>query len=317
MITYPRVIWIIFISTITLLQTTAQNNDNYFDGPYISFHNSNLLLQWIQNGEKYDTIIDQTDAKVFEKIGLPKVDLTTLSSKINTTCHFENIGRWAAISDIHGQYDLFVKLLRGQEIIDSLGHWSYGDGHLVIVGDVFDRGPKVTETLWFLFGLEKQAELSGGKVHLLLGNHELMIMQKDLEYINVKYKHTQKKLKTSYDKLYGENTVLGNWLRTKPISITINDVAFVHAGFTRKVLKRTNSISNINKIFRENYYTKNDLDRSNKELRDLLYYKEGPLWYRGYANPKGFNQSKTNEILRLLNKSERCSCLIMADTIEG
>ena len=33
-------------------------------------------------------------------------------------------------------------------IVDDGGNWAFGQGHLVVVGDVFDRGDEVTEILW-------------------------------------------------------------------------------------------------------------------------------------------------------------------------
>lgn len=36
-----------------------------------------------------------------------------------------------------------------------------GDGHLVFVGDVFDKGPGVTESLWLIYRLEQQARAAG------------------------------------------------------------------------------------------------------------------------------------------------------------
>ena len=77
--------------------------------------------------------------------------------------------------------------------------------------------------LWFVYQLEKQAEKSGGKVHFLLGNHEYMVLQKDLRYLHKKYNLASQLLNTPYDELYGVNTVLGRWLRSKATLIKINE----------------------------------------------------------------------------------------------
>ncbi|MGO4780068.1 metallophosphoesterase, partial [Lysobacter sp. 2RAB21] len=77
------------------------------------------------------------------------------------------VERIAALSDVHGQYDLMVRLLRSNSIVDRKLNWRYGRGHLVVVGDVFDRGPKVNQVLWLLYALEQQARAAGGGVHLL------------------------------------------------------------------------------------------------------------------------------------------------------
>ncbi len=58
------------------------------------------------------------------------------------------------ITDIHGEYSTYLNLLNANGIIDNDLNWKFGKGHLVIIGDTFDRGAMVTEVLWHLFGLE-------------------------------------------------------------------------------------------------------------------------------------------------------------------
>ena len=98
------------------------------------------------------------------------------------------VGKILAVSDIHGRYDFFTHILRKSGVIDDESHWCWGDGHLVINGDIFDRGDNVTEALWLIYKLENEADVQGGKVHLLLGNHELMAMEGDASYLSKKYK---------------------------------------------------------------------------------------------------------------------------------
>ena len=113
---------------------------------------------------------------------------------------------------------------------------------MVIVGDIFDRGPLVNETLWLLYKLEQQAEAAGGKVHVLLGNHEYLVFQNDLRYINRKYRIVSALFKTSYTDLYGPNTVMGRWLRSKNTVIKINNNTFVHGGISKEFLGITYNI---------------------------------------------------------------------------
>lgn len=64
------------------------------------------------------------------------------------------------MSDIHGQYDLFLKMLRIINFNDK--------DTLFILGDVIDRGPKGIETL--------DKIIQSKNMHMLLGNHELMML---------------------------------------------------------------------------------------------------------------------------------------------
>ena len=56
--------------------------------------------------------------------------------------------RIAALSDIHGNFSGMTSLLQAHGVIDEKRQWTFGRGHLVVAGDVFDRGGRVTECFW-------------------------------------------------------------------------------------------------------------------------------------------------------------------------
>jgi hypothetical protein len=144
---------------------------------------------------------------------------------------FESVSRVLAVSDIHGEYDHFVDILQQAGVIDNSLRWSYGDGHLVVLGDIFDRGARVTECLWLVYRLEQEAERAGGMVHFTLGNHEMMVLRGDNRYIHERYlKGIVKKMRIKHEDLYGPDMELGRWLRSKHTVIKINDIVFVHGG---------------------------------------------------------------------------------------
>ena len=119
-----------------------------------------------------------------------------------------------------------LAVLVNNNIIDSSLDWIFEKGHLVIVGDIFDRGDKVNEILWLVYKLEIQAKNSGGQIHYLLGNHEYMILYNDLRYVNNKYMSSAKLMNLDHYELYDEQTVIGRWLRSKPTIIKINNILF-------------------------------------------------------------------------------------------
>ena len=292
----------LFICFVTQVSYAQKKKYDYYDGPYITIQEDSISLKWVEDGQPKDSIVLTSEASTFDREGLPVVDLAALDFDIETETHFDEVKKWVALSDIHGQHDLFVELLQAQGIIDQDQKWSFGEGQLVIIGDIFDRGDKVTDALWFIFDLEKQASAEGGKLHLLLGNHELMIMHADLRFLNPKYLYTQGALRTRYPELFNANTVLGQWLRSKPVCLTINESAFVHGGFSKAVLERTESLGMINKIFKESLYA-GEPGEDVTALEELLYFDNGPLWYRGYANPEAFNVAAADSILMLLGRS--------------
>lgn len=92
----------------------------------------------------------------------------------DTQCVWTGIEKIVAVGDIHGDYKAFTKILKGTGLIDRKLHWTGGKTHLVQIGDVLDRGDYAKEILDLMMKLEKEAEEAGGKVHMLLGNHEEM-----------------------------------------------------------------------------------------------------------------------------------------------
>ena len=62
------------------------------------------------------------------------------------------------ISDIHGNFKGLEMILTGAGVLDDNLNWIFGNGHLVLDGDVFDRGNNATECLWLIYKLESEAE---------------------------------------------------------------------------------------------------------------------------------------------------------------
>jgi hypothetical protein len=87
---------------------------------------------------------------------------------------WSGIERVVVIGDLHGDYDNFVKILKGTGIVDQELHWAAEKTHLVQTGDIMDRYNYAKKILDLLMRLEKEAEVAGGMVHVLLGNHEEM-----------------------------------------------------------------------------------------------------------------------------------------------
>jgi hypothetical protein len=98
--------------------------------------------------------------------------------------HWKGVDRIVAISDLHGDYDQYFKVMRSAGLVNSRGKWSGGETHLVQTGDVPDRGPDTRRILDHLAELKEQAVKKGGRVHTLIGNHEAMNTYGDLRYVH-------------------------------------------------------------------------------------------------------------------------------------
>jgi hypothetical protein len=279
----------------------AQRKYDYNDGPYIQVKGDSIHVSWIENGSLNETISPLELPYHFESEVLPEVTINDLKSLDNPFERHVNVKKFVALSDIHGQHHIFIQLLKAHKVIDSNEAWIYGDGHLVIVGDVMDRGPQVTESLWFLYKLEKEAAAVGGKVHTLLGNHELMVMHGDVGYINPKYRYTSGITRRQYPDFFSDQTILGQWLRSKNITTVINEFGFVHGGFSEKVIKKERSLSTLNDMFKTQILPHGEVEQDTSSLLSMLYFDNGPLWYRGYANPEGFDEITADSILAALD----------------
>lgn len=287
-----------------LLMFSSVDNDgnaNISDGPYLFHTEQGLVGKWIEDSTLYQEAVTLNNYPKLQKKFNLKFGFEELkqdfSTQIDYIQEFEGIDSLVAFSDIHGQYDLYIELLKANGIIDNNLNWSYGTGHMVIVGDIFDRGDKVTEVLWHVFGLEKQAEQSGGKVHLVLGNHEVMVLNNDLRYIHEKYRTTETLTNTTYDQLYGNNTVIGQWLRSKPVAIKINDMIFAHGGLSPTLVNKDVSIENINKTFASQILGRDRTSILSDEFLELLYRSNGPIWYRGYFYDENFTEQSIDSVL--------------------
>ena len=80
------------------------------------------------------------------------------------------------IGDVHGQLEKLRDLLRGAELIDKTETWSGGDNALWLIGDLVDHGPDGIGAVELVMRLQQQAARSGGRVQVLLGNHDVLLL---------------------------------------------------------------------------------------------------------------------------------------------
>lgn len=81
-----------------------------------------------------------------------------------------------AVSDIHGHRTELAAALRAAGLVDERLAWSGGDATLWFLGDFFDRGPDGVGVVEYVMWLQRGAGDSGGAVHAVLGNHEVLAL---------------------------------------------------------------------------------------------------------------------------------------------
>jgi hypothetical protein len=176
-----------------------------------------------------------------------------------------------AFGDVHGAYEELISLLKDTGMVDNNLNWSGGNSHLVSMGDLIDRGPRSRDVIDLMMRLQDQAIKSGGEVHVLLGNHELMAMTGNreytslndynvfaadetdaerealkLEYIKDHEGRNDKNYSEVFDKsfpkgfialnrAYGPEGYIGRWLLNQNLILKINDTIFIHGGISSEI----------------------------------------------------------------------------------
>jgi len=184
---------------------------------------------------------------------------------------FDGAGRVIAVSDVHGAYDAFLRTLQNAGVVDAEHAWAAGETHLVVTGDLLDRGPDSRRVMDLVMRLEQEAEEAGGRVHLLLGNHEVMNLVGDLRYVSAAeyaafrddeptelrdrwfelYRRSHATddvaaLRVRFDDgrpagffahraAFAPDGKYGSWLLGKPLLVVIDGTAYVHGGLSPRV----------------------------------------------------------------------------------
>ena len=195
------------------------------------------------------------------------------------------MSRILAIGDLHGEYDGFARLLINTGVIDGQLNWRWGKGHIVICGDVFDRGQKVTECLWLIYKLQQQAQRAGGRVHLIIGNHEVIhLLKMGRGDLATKYAVLFYNADLDYADFFGCEFELGRWLRSRPLAVRIGENLFVHGGIPPEYIENELGIEKMNACART---VLNDEDFRPEDADRLTRLAFTCTEYRGYIDGGG------------------------------
>lgn len=194
-----------------------------------------------------------------------------------------NPSKLLMLSDMEGEFDKFVALMQSQGVMDEALHWQFGDGHVALLGDFVDRGQDMLPLLWLIYRLEDEARQAGGRVHYVLGNHEHLAMMGTKKYWPRHLIATAQALGEDGDeRLFSGQSVLGAWLRSKPVIVRVGDHLLVHGGISRKFLDTQLDIETTNMVARSSLDT--DPTSLPADVQPILG-RSGLTWYRGMALP--------------------------------
>jgi len=252
--------------------------------------------------------------------------------------HYSDVERVVAVGDVHGAYDALISTLQHSDVIDDDLAWSGGHTHLVFTGDLLDRGPKSRLVMDLIMRLEHEAPLVGGRVHLVLGNHEVMNLIGDLRYVAEAEYAAFLDLESAEERelwyqqfsvgkpgdsdesivrrefggaappgyfghrrAFRQDGVYGKWLLDKPLMVVINDTLFVHGGVPTLVAEQGLSGVNIGlKKDLYDYVTKRAILEDAAVISPVDRFKKIPSLLKRKNQPGRFADELSSAMLELL-----------------
>lgn len=280
------------------------------DGPYVNYDADQIVFKSVAAGKIVTATLPLSQKKnAVAKVifaDQPKWNFTVpLKPKLTVEkSEFAQPEKLLFLSDIEGEFEGFRTLLIASGVMNESYKWTFGKGHLVVCGDLFDRGTNVPEAMWLLYKLEDLAAKAGGYVHVILGNHDIMNLSGDLRYLDKKYVESAKVMGVDYMTLYNTESELGRWLRTKNTIEKIGDNLCMHAGVAPVINGLKLSVTEINQLCRPYYDKAKTLRGVGNPIIDPFYTGATSLfWYRGYFSAPKATEEEVNTTLQVFNVS--------------
>jgi hypothetical protein len=201
--------------------------------------------------------------------------------------------------------------------------WIGGRTHFLQLGDVLDRGPDSRKIMDLYRRLEREASSAGGRVHYLLGNHEVLRLIGDYRYIDPgEYKAfatgssaalrdslveavEEPELKKHFAsqplgaieliRAFGSNDRYGSYLRSLNAVVRINGVLFLHGGISPAMA--ASRCTQVNAAIRKEFSATELKAIVAAPASSLALRDDGPLWYRGLATEPETFEPIVDEIL--------------------
>jgi len=198
--------------------------------------------------------------------------------------------RIVVVGDIHGDLNNLVKILKDTNLIRGKRATWKGDGaHLVLMGDLIDRGADSKAVMMYVQQLTQQARLAGGDVHALIGNHEALAAEGDFrassEEISSFQKGTKMGKREVLDWAYrNKKGPFAEWMASRNAMVQIGPYLFVHAGIASWAIER--DPGEINSTIRAwmRYFQGNGPKPPGRTSWVMHDEYQSPLWTRALAS---------------------------------
>ena len=301
----------------------------------IAKEDHNLKKNYNENQVNVKNILSSEDMNKYDKLGI-----------------YPSVKRLIAIGDLHGDLRVTLLALRLAKVIpmnifpynvDKIS-WCGGDTWVIQLGDQIDRCRPdnwkknciedfndVTEdegnnmVIIKLFQkLDRLARESGGRVLGMLGNHELMNIDRDFRYVSPKEflefvpenernkKYTDDGYPYGYYhrlKVFERGGSIARHYALQKKSITIvGKNLFVHGGISHELANKY-SINEINNVV-EKWLLNTSNKKEDKMFNEIFRDDDdvSPFWCRLYSEDDGYGENTEkgfNELLSILNKRNK------------
>lgn len=302
----------------TRLSAQTARDSLSIDGPYILHKGDSVRVITVsEDGVIKDTTYVQAPAsfRVCDHEGNYPFEMSLRPIERQNWCVRTAPGRVFVMSDPHGKLDCVISLLQGNGVIDENLHWAYGSDQLVQIGDIFDRGDDAVQIFWFFYRLQQEAADAGGRVTMLMGNHEPMEFSGDMRYATPKYHILARELGIEYRDLFSPDSELGRWIASWNTIGIIGRELYVHAGLSGEFYREDIPIEEVNGEMSNALFMRSMARKAASERLHFLYGSRGPIWYRGMVlNGKRWAPVK-NDTLNLILSRYDIDHVIVGHTI--
>tara|TARA_B100001093_G_scaffold148422_1_gene141149 strand:- start:3749 stop:4717 length:969 start_codon:yes stop_codon:yes gene_type:complete len=242
-----------------------------------------------------------------------------------------NNNRIIAIGDIHGDYAIFIELLKLAKVINNKLEWIGKDTYVIQLGDTLDGKrpdiqiekkfldtPGEIEITQLILLLDKEAKKKGGRVISILGNHELYPYyfynddSFNSKYVkNIDLENYKKFYKVDRFRYFKPGSGEGAKLfgKTRPLIVQLGQFIFCHGSLNKKFLELC-IINNLRKTPTSKFI---NISMLNKQVSD---------WLTGKSKKKPFFIDEPNNINPLFNrdltepvKLTDCECINLVDNV--
>jgi hypothetical protein len=185
--------------------------------------------------------------------------------------------RIVVVGDLLGDRARSDRALALAGVLSSDGHWNAGSTVLVQLGDLIDPGPNTKAVVEQWMSLADEAAAAGGKVTVLLGEHEALDLLGEWKEIAPADIDAFGDAGARKEAL-SAGAPIGTWLRSRDAVVEIAETVFVHGGIHER-------------------WAGVDPAVVSSQVRaaiagtgpDFVLGAEGPLRYRGFLRTNAFD----------------------------